>query len=198
VSPQPHWAGRIPDPNTGGGATTLTDLTDVTGQPGPGHAPVDDGSSTFVLTPVTTQDDLDQVLNSVAAVIWHNVGDPNEPPFQSQFRNIGDPWSPLRFRLLANSTVRLQGTITCDDQTIGGATWVPICQLPAEVAPGYNLEFCALTNDDAFSRVYVWEDGQLVWGGYISGIGPPPGPITRLPLNFVSWSSQGPLQERTA
>jgi hypothetical protein len=193
VSPQPHWAGRIPDPNTGGGATTLTDLTDVTGTPGPGHAPVDDGSSTFVLTPVTTQQDLDNVLNSVAAVTWHNVGDPGEPPFQSQFRNIGDPWSPCRFRILANSTVRLQGTITCDDQTIADSTWLNIFDLPPEAAAGYSLEFAILTNDNAISKLFIWENGQVIWGGY-TGIGPTThAPISRLPVNGITWSTAQPI-----
>jgi hypothetical protein len=177
---------------TPGSATSpgsLTDLTDVTGTPGLGKSPVDDGSGTFPLTPITTQQDLDDVLARVAGVTWNDIGTPNQPPFQSSFRNIGDPWSPARYRVLANSTVRLQGTVTSDDPSIADATWIPIFQLPAEVAPGHNLEFSALTNDNAISRMYVWNDGTVVWGGYAIG---PHAPITRLPLNFLSWSTQGP------
>jgi hypothetical protein len=182
-----------------GGASSLTDLTDVTGEPGPGKSPVADDTGAFPLTPVTTQDDLDNVLNQVAAVTWHDIGAAGEPPFQPNWRNIGDPWSPMRFRILANSTVRLQGTICCDDPTIADATWIPICQLPAEVAPGYNLEFSALTNDNCFSKLYVWEDGQIIWGGYVDLLGGTPAthvthePISRLPLNFISWSTVGPI-----
>jgi hypothetical protein len=171
------------------GATTLTDLTDVTGAGGYGQSPVDDGSSTFPLTRVTTQEDLQAVLASVAAVTWHDIGAAGEPAFQSQFRNIGDPWSPARFRILANSTVRMQGTVTCDDQTIADANWIPIFTLPPEARPDYNLEFMALTNDNAISKLYVWNDGTVVWAGYAIGTH---APISRLPLNFLSWSTTGP------
>jgi len=180
-----------PGPQGPPGASTLTELTDVTGAGGPGLSPV--GASTgsdFPLTRVTTEDDLNAVLAKVASVDWHDIGTPGEPPFLSQFRNIGDPWSPCRYRILANSTVRLQGTITCDDQTISDATWIPIFQLPPEAAPDYTLEFAALTNDNAFSKLYVWDDGNVIWGGY-TGIGPN-APIARLPLNFLSWSTAGP------
>jgi hypothetical protein len=172
-----------------GGPTSLTDLTDVNGTPGLGKSPVDDGTGTYNLTPVTTQTDLNDVLDRVANVVWNDIGTPGQPPFQSSFRNIGDPWSPCRYRTLANSTVRLQGTVTCDDPTIADATWIPIFQLPPEVAPGHNLEFSALTNDNAISRMYIWTDGTVVWGGYAIG---PHAPIARLPLNFLSWSTQGP------
>jgi hypothetical protein len=172
------------------GATTLTDLTDVTGQGGAGQSPVDDGTSTFPLTRVTTEEDIEAILASVAAVDWHDIGAPDEPPFLSQFRNIGDPWSRCSYRILANSTVRLQGTVCCDDQTISDATWIPIFTLPPEARPGYNLEFSALTNDDAFSKLFIWETGEVIWGGYAIGAH---APITRLPLNFLSWSTAGPV-----
>jgi len=178
-----------PGPQGPPGASTLTDLTDVTGAGGPGTGPVDDGTGTFPLTRVTTEADLNAVLTMVATVTWHDIGALGEPPFQSSFRNIGDPWSPCRYRLLANSTVRLQGTIACDDPTIADATWIPIFQLPPQARPDYNLEFSALTNDNAFSKLYVMADGQVVWGGYVTG---PHAPISRLPLNFLSWSTAGP------
>jgi hypothetical protein len=177
--------------SSGGGS--LAGLSDVTGEPGPGKSPVGDNSGMFPLVPVTTQDDLDAVLAEVAAVSWHNIGDPGEPPFLSEFRNIGDPWSPLRYRVLANSTVRMQGTVCCDDQTIGSSTWVPIFTLPAAVAPDYSLEFCALTNDTAFSKLYIWDTGDVIWGGYVNTSGSmPTDPVGRLPLNFLSWSTTGP------
>jgi hypothetical protein len=180
-----------PGPQGPPGASTLTELTDVTGEGGYGQSPVDDGSQTFPLTRVTTQEDLEAVLTEVAAVNWHDIGTAGEPPFQSQFRNIGDPWSPCRYRILANSTVRMQGTICCDDQTIADATWVPIFTLPPEARPDYTLEFSALTNDNAISKLYVWDNGDVIWGGYADGLGPH-APISRLPLNFLSWSTTGP------
>ena len=129
------------------------------------------------------------MLASVAAVTWHDIGAAGEPPFLSSFRNIGDPWSPARFRVLANSTVRMQGTVTCDDPTIADSTWLPIFTLPPELAPDYNLEFAALTNDNAFSKLFIWNTGDVIWGGYVMGTH---APIARLPLNFISWSTTGP------
>jgi hypothetical protein len=187
--PQPHWAGRNPEPADAGGAGSLTGLTDVTGDPGLGKSPVDDGTGTFPLTPITTQADLDAVLARVAAVDWHTIGDPGEAPFAPGWRNIGEPWASARYRLLANSTVRIQGTVTSDDTTIVDATWIPIFQVPAEAAPGENLEFFTLANEQDICRMYVWADGTVVWGGYTST---PHNPVTRLPINFLSWSTIGP------
>lgn len=189
--PEPHWSGRIipPETGSGGGASSLTDLTDVTGDPGPGKSPVGDASGMFPLVPVTTQDDLDAVLAQVAAVDQHHIGDPGEPPFAANWRNIGDPWAVASYRHLANSTVRLQGTVMCQDQTIQDATWIPVFTLPAELAPAGNLEFGVLTNDNAISKVAVWSDGNVVWCGYMIGTH---APVSRLPLNGLSWSTTGP------
>jgi hypothetical protein len=174
---------------TGGGPTSLTDLADVTGVPGIGKAPVSVSGGEFPLTHIVTQTDLDAVLATVAGVDWHDIGAPGEPQFLSGFRNIGDPWSPARYRLLANSTIRIQGTVCCDDATIQDATWIPIFQLPPEAAPANNLEFVTLTNDDAWSRVYVWASGEVIWAGYT---GAPHAAVGRLPLNMLSWSTSGP------
>jgi len=62
-------------------------------------------------------------------------------------------------------------------------------QLPAEAAPGANLEFAVLTNDNAFSKILVWDSGQVIWGGYAIGTH---APISRLPLNQLSWSIANP------
>lgn len=173
----------------GSGGGSLTDLTDVTGEPGPGKSPVADDAGSFPLTRVTTEDDLTAVLDSVAEVVWHDIGAPGEPPFLSQFFNLGDPWSPARYRALLNSTVRVQGTVGCSDPTIVDATWIPIFQIPAEHAPGANLEFFTFANDANPCRMFVWADGTVVWGGYTSTPHPP---IDRLPLNFLSWSTVSP------
>lgn len=178
----------IDDSGGGGGPTSLTDLTDVTGLPGVGKAPVSVAGGDFPLTHIVTQTDLDAVLSTVAGVEWHDIGSAGEPPFLSGFRNIGDPWSPARYRMLANSTVRIQGTVCCDDATIEDATWIPIFQLPADAAPANNLEFVTLTNDDAWSRIIVWTDGTVVWGGYTTV---PHVAVSRLPINMLSWSTSG-------
>lgn len=65
--------GTISDVGGAGGAgtMTLTDLSDVTGSPGPNKAPVYDANTGVApLTEVTTQDDLDAIL---AQVVWHRV-----------------------------------------------------------------------------------------------------------------------------
>jgi hypothetical protein len=52
-------------------AGSLTDLTDVTGTPGPNKAPVyDEHTGIAPLTAVPTQEDLDAIL---AVVVWHKV-----------------------------------------------------------------------------------------------------------------------------
>lgn len=188
--PEPKWSGRNPASSSGGGATTLTELTDVTGTGGPGTSPVGDSSGVYPLTAITTKDDLQAVLDRVAAVDWHDIGAPGEPAFAANWRNIGEPWGIARYRVLANSTIRVEGTVTCDDASIQDATWVPIFQLPAELAPSQNLEYFVFANDDATPcRVFVWDDGTVIFGGYTAT---PHNPVERLPLNFLSWSTQGP------
>jgi hypothetical protein len=74
MSPQPHWAGRIPENPTGGGASSLLDLTDVTGTPGQGKSPVDDGTQNFELTHVASQEYVDQAITDALAR-WAALGD---------------------------------------------------------------------------------------------------------------------------
>lgn len=76
MSPEPKWSGRIPPSDSGGGAgaTTLTDLTDVTGDPGPGKAPVADNTGTlFPLTEVATQAYVDEQITE-ALGRWAALG----------------------------------------------------------------------------------------------------------------------------
>lgn len=79
--PEPKWSGRNPTPGgDGGGPSSLTDLTDVTGTPGPNKSPVYDGDTGLApLTEVPTQADLDAILLSRP---WHKV------------RELADPWQP--------------------------------------------------------------------------------------------------------
>jgi len=58
-----------PGPTT----TSLLDLTDVTGQPGAGKSPVDDGTSNFELTHVASQEYVDQAIADANAR-WANLG----------------------------------------------------------------------------------------------------------------------------
>jgi len=171
-----------------GGPTSLTDLTDVTGTPGIGKAPVDDGSGVYPLTKVTTTEDLDDVLASVAAVDWHTVGQPGEPAFMSGWRNTGDPWGNCRYRLTLNNIVHLEGTVSNDDASLAGATWVPIFQFPPECNPGASLRFTGVANDKAIAMLIVWADGTLVFGGWITG---PQQQIDYVSLAQVSFSVGG-------
>lgn len=74
--PEPHWAGREPKPANGGGSSTLAGLTDVTGAPDPGTAPVYDHTGNAPLTPVPTQADIDAILTQV---VWHKVSALTDP-----------------------------------------------------------------------------------------------------------------------
>lgn len=191
MSPQPHWAGRIQQPPTGegGGASTLTELTDVTGEPGFGKSPVDDGTAIFPLTRVATADDITGILTTVSTPVWHVIGDPAEPPYQAGFRPTGDPWAGARYRLAANNVVHLEGQVTNDDQTSGPATWLPIFQFPQDCLPGVSLRFACLARDDSIGKIIVWNDGLVLWGGYVTGPGDPG--IPYVSLDGISFSVGG-------
>jgi hypothetical protein len=153
-----------------GGPTSLTDLSDVSGEPGPNKSPVGDPSGLeFTLTEVPTQADLDAILAGVAHVDWHDVGKPGEPLFQPGFSNLGPPWSPARFRHTLNNTVYLQGTVTHPADFDPESTWLPIFQLPPELIPNGSIQFGCISNDNSMSKIVVWEDGMVIWGGYITG-----------------------------
>ena len=169
----------------GGAPSSLTDLTDVSGDPGERKAPVYDDAGTAHLTEVPTQDDIDGILVRVARVDWHNIGADGEPPFLSGFRNLGDPWGHARYRHSANNIVHLEGCVSNDDASLAGATWVPIFQFPPEAAPGASLRFLGMANDHSIAAIVVWEDGLVVFAGWVVG---PTAPIDYISLAGVSFS----------
>lgn len=61
------WKNRPSGGGGGGGASALIDLTDVTGTPGTGKAPVSDGAGEFPLTDVATQAELAAEIASRAS-----------------------------------------------------------------------------------------------------------------------------------
>lgn len=145
---------------------SLTDLSDVTGEPAPGYSPVaDETSSEFPLTRVVTQEDLDAILALVARVDFHEVGAEGEPPFENDFRNYGLGWAPARWRHAANSVVHLDGVI-CRDAKLTDAT--RLFTLPEGSRPDTNLVFlCA--SENSVSRVDVMSDGGVEWRAYLVG-----------------------------
>lgn len=172
MSPEPHWAGR--EPSSGGGSSTLSGLTDVTGPPDPGTGPVYDATGDAPLVPVVTHDDLDAVLAQVAAVEWHTIGDPGEPPFWNGFANLGAPWAPARWRLTLNNIVHIEGAITRPAPLAVEDANTVIFQLPQDCLPGGNLAFTAESGigpggmGPSISRIVVQSDGAVTWGGYVT------------------------------
>lgn len=162
-----------------GGPTALTDLSDVTGTPQPGYSPVADESSTmFPLTRVTTQDDLDAILQAVAEV------DYVELELENGFTNYGSPWVPARYRLQANNIVRLDGVICRDDLVLEP---VNIATLPPAVCPDGALLFLA-ASDNSVSRVNVQPDGSIEWRAYLAGTS---GAESYLSLSGIAFSVGG-------
>jgi hypothetical protein len=155
-----------------GGATTLTDLTDVTGTAGLNKSPVDDGSGVFPLTEVTTRADLDAVLASVAAVNWVDL------ELQNGFSTwAGEPdldgivWAPARYRLTLNNVVHLEGVVIHDTLLSDADAPLVIAQLPPECSPGMALWFDCPTHVQYLARVDVHGDGTLVFRGVFGATG---------------------------
>ena len=168
------------DTGGGGGSDTLSGLSDVTGEPGAGKAPVYDDSGEAPLTHVATTEDVDKILAGVAAVEWVY------PELLSEWRNTGDPWCPVRWRRTLNNVVHIEGQATNDNPSYGAATWLPIFQLPPECLPGESLRFGCLCNDNAIGKIIVWKDGLVLWGGYM--LGPVADYIPYVSLDVVQFS----------
>jgi hypothetical protein len=166
----------------GGGASTLTELSDVTGHPGFGRSPVDDGSGVFPLTRVTTEDDLNGILAIVADVEYHRFGDPGEPPLESGFADYGPPYAPARWRLQSNNVLRLDGAITNPAPLTGPTV---IARMPDGCRPDTTHVFMA-PSDQSISRIDVDADGTIIWYVYLVAGGS--GAQGYLSLSTVSYS----------
>lgn len=156
-----------------GGAQSLTDLTDVSGDTGPNKAPIgDDAGSMFTLTQVVTQQDLEAILASVAAVDWHTVGVDGEPGFAPEWYNAPGAWAPCRYRRTLNSSVFVEGVVAHNGPLNGEDAPVTIFQLPADCLPGGDLMFTTVSGSapigPTISTVNVLADGRVVWGGYVT------------------------------
>lgn len=161
--PGSAWATvTVPEGGTGG-PTALTDLTDVTGEPGPNKAPVYDAETGVApLTTIPTQESLDAILASVAETVWFDL------TLENGFEPYGDDWPAARCRLLLNNSVFLEGLVKRD--TLDEA--VTICVLPEEARPGANLMFVAPSSGPSTSRIDVYPDGTVLWAGLIEGSNP--------------------------
>ena len=149
-----NYAGEV------GGASSLTELTDVTGTPGPGLSPVGDaGGDVFPLTRVTTEADLTAILDAVAATEWVDL------ELVNSFENFDVDHVPARYRLTLNNLVFLEGlikrTVPLNDPDDRGTV---ITTLPLEAAPGMALMFPGLSST-SLSRIVVAPNGEVQWHG---------------------------------
>jgi len=166
--PQPHWAGRNPEPPGTGGSTTLSGLTDVTGQPTPGTGPVYDATGNAPLVPVVTQTDLDAILGQVAAVTWRTLelADPRLVPFSTQDARFADP----AWRLTLNNVVHVQGMIGCIPPLSNADIGLLVATLDPDSRPLATLLFgCPALDNNA--RVDVNPDGTIIFQGMLIGGG---------------------------
>ena len=176
-------------PSGPGGATTLTDLTDVSGSTGPNKSPIGDPTgSLFTLTEVPTRADLDAILASVAAVEWHDI------ELQHGFRSFeGQPdldgivWAPARYRLTLNNVVHLEGLVVHDTLLTEADAPLVIAQLPPECAPGMALWFDCPTHIQYLARVDVYADGTLMYKGIFGA----DGDIQYMSLSGINFSVGG-------
>lgn len=169
-----------------GGATTLTDLTDVSGSTGPNKSPVGDPTgSLFTLTEVPTQADLDAILAGVAAVEWHDLELRNGfSTYPGQPDQDGIVWAPARYRLTLNNVVHLEGVVIHDTLLSDADAPLVIAQLPPECSPGLGLWFDCPTHVQYLARVDVYGDGTLVFRGTFGA----EGDIQYLSLSGINFS----------
>ncbi len=162
------------------GASTLTDLTDVTGTGGFGTSPVDDGTSTFPLTRVTTQDDLDQILAQVAAVNWRTFD--LQPGFAPYGQDFADP----RYRLTLNNVVHVEGMVACTPPLSDDDVGKVIATLDTDCLPGGRLLFSAPAFGNS-ARIDVSPTGDIAFQGMLIG----GGMIDWFSLSMITYSVGG-------
>jgi hypothetical protein len=162
---------------------TLTDLTDVAGTTGTGKAPVDDGTGTYQLTPVTTTNDLNNILAQVAAVEWHYLQPLNG--FQNYVDVYGGDWVKLRYRHTLNNIVHLEGMLTRNPPIEEAEEPIVLAVMPEVSRSGYSLVFAATCTEDVLGRIDLQPDGSLVLTSQAAS------PISWLSLCGISWSVEG-------
>jgi hypothetical protein len=172
---------RVP-PSTGG-PSTLTDLTDVTGSPGPNKSPLGDPTgSLFTLTEVPSQDDLDAILASVAEVDWRPLAlQPGFSTFDS------DPsFATPKYRLTLNNVVHVEGMVGCSPPLSDSQVGKLLTTLPPDACPDATLLFgCPAYGNNA--RFDVNADGEITFQGMLIG----GGQIDWFSLSVVTFSVGG-------
>lgn len=153
-----------PGPQGPPGASSLTDLTDVTGQTGAGKSPVNDGTTDSPWTRVTTQEDLDAILTSVAAVNWRPLT--LRPGFTPYGQGFADP----RYRLTLNNVVHAEGMVACSPPLSDNDVGKVVSTFDTDALPGDTLLFgCPAFGNNA--RFDVQPNGDLTFQGMLIGGG---------------------------
>jgi hypothetical protein len=151
-------------PGPPGTSGSLTDLTDVTGTPGLGKAPVDDGTGVYPLTQVTTTEDLDAILASVAHVDWRPLD------LQPGFAPFGQGFADPRYRLTLNNVVHVEGMVACVPPLSENDVGKVLATVAADSLPSGTLLFgCPAFGNNA--RFDVQTDGRITFEGMLMGGG---------------------------
>jgi hypothetical protein len=153
-----------------GGASTLTDLTDVSGSTGPNKSPVGDKTgSLFTLTEVTTQADLDGILSSVAAVNWRPLvlADPRFVAYST----IDPRFAAPAWRLTLNNVVHIQGMVGCAPPLTEDDTGAVLATLDPDSRPLAALLFGCSANPGNNVRLDIDPSGAITFSGLLTGGG---------------------------
>jgi hypothetical protein len=150
----------------GGGASTLTALTDVTGTPGLNKAPVDDGSGVYPLTEIPTQESLDAILASVAHVDWRPL-----VLLDRRFAPFGQGYADPAWRLTLNNVVHMQGLVASSPPLTDNDAGALLGTLDADSWPLAKLLFGCPGNPGNNARFDVEGDGRIVFNGLLTGGG---------------------------
>lgn len=101
---------------------------------------------------------------------WHYVGDSGEPAFQNSWANAGDPYAPLRFRLVTGrgastgdidtrrASLEIQGSVT------GGDSGTVVFTLPDGFRPSHELHLPASDDLGGFVVLKVEANGDVSRG----------------------------------